>query len=294
MNPFLQKLGYSPDDRVVIFHADDIGMCHATIPAIEQLFAAGLLSSAAAMVPCSWFPALAAYAREHPQADIGVHLTFTCEWDVYRWGPVGLRDPFSGMLDDEGYFYRTTAAAQQHSNPEAVATELRAQVDRAITAGIDITHIDSHMGTLFHPTFFRAYLELAIQYRVPVMVPRLNSTLMQQRRMDADMVAFFQTAQEWMDARGLPLCDTITALPLEQPGDRLAIAQQQIAALPPGLTHFILHPAADTPELRAICNDWPARVADLHVFVEPTLREYAHAQGLHVIGYRTLRDAMRA
>ena len=100
MNAALKQLGYAADDRVVIIHADDIGMCHATLPAMADLLDFGLLSSAATMVPCAWFPQTAAFCRDHPTVDMGVHLTVNCEWEAYRWGPISTRDPASGMLDD--------------------------------------------------------------------------------------------------------------------------------------------------------------------------------------------------
>ena len=102
MNPILAHLGFRPDDRVVIIHADDLGMCHATIPAVAELFDAGLVSSAATMVPCPWFPAVAAYARANPAVDIGVHATLTCEWDACRWGPLSTRERHRGCWTMRG------------------------------------------------------------------------------------------------------------------------------------------------------------------------------------------------
>ena len=129
INPFLKKMGFADDDRVVIFHADDIGMCRSANVAYQELIEAGPLSSGSVMVPCPWFPAAADYCRRHPQADMGVHLTLTCEWDGYRWGPLSTGDPASGLLDDEGYFDRSTAEAQDHAQPEAVTLEIKAQVE---------------------------------------------------------------------------------------------------------------------------------------------------------------------
>jgi hypothetical protein len=111
MNPYLSRLGYGPEDRVVVLHADDIGMCHATLPAYVDLLEFGLISSAATMVTCPWFPQAAALCRAQPEADMGAHLTLTCEWDDYRWGPISTRDYASGLLDAEGYLHRTSEAA---------------------------------------------------------------------------------------------------------------------------------------------------------------------------------------
>ena len=123
-NPVLRKLGLADDDRVAIIHADDIGMCQASLAAFADLVDFGLISSGATMVPCPWFPSVAMYCREHPVVDLGVHLTLTCEWDTYRWGPVSTRDPASGMIDEEGYFYRQSEPVQEHGDPAAVQIEL--------------------------------------------------------------------------------------------------------------------------------------------------------------------------
>src|SRR5689334_17257195 len=151
MNPVLKKLGFDPHDRVLIIHADDIGMCQATLPAYADLLEFGLVSSAAVMVPCPWFAQAAAFCREHSTVDVGVHLTVNCEWAGYRWGPISSCDRATGMLDEQGYFHASSAAVERLADPVAVALELRAQVERALQAGIDATHVDAHMGTVLLP-----------------------------------------------------------------------------------------------------------------------------------------------
>src|SRR3954470_8351299 len=124
-NPALRELGFSDGDRVVVVNADDVGMCGATVDAFFDLIDSGLASSGSAMVPCPWFPAVAARCRERAagSVDIGVHLTLTCEWDLYRWGPLSTRDPRSGLVDDEGYFFRN-ADLWTGLDPAAARTEM--------------------------------------------------------------------------------------------------------------------------------------------------------------------------
>src|SRR5215217_5387194 len=117
MNPMLRELGFRPDDRAVVVHADDIGMCHATLPAVDELMAFGLVTSASAMVPCSWFLEVVAWHQRNHQFDLGIHLTLTSEWEGYRWGPITTRAPASGLLDDQGYFHATTSAARRLARP---------------------------------------------------------------------------------------------------------------------------------------------------------------------------------
>ena len=297
-NPLLKQLGLTDTDRVVIFHTDDIGMCQASLAAYMELLDAGIISAAATMVPCPWFPATAAFCRENAaRVDIGVHLTLTCEWDSYRWGPLSTRDPASGLLDDEGYLPRRTeavfAAAQTPGFAAVARAELEAQVARAVAAGIDITHIDTHMGSVFHPALLPAYLELAQRYRVPAMLPRLEEAQIRAMDFPAEMATYFAAQLNTLEAAGLPLLDAILSVDLGQPDDRLAQTLQLLDTLPAGVSYFILHPSKDTPELRAIAPDWRARVADYQVFSDDALRRYIREQGIHVIGYRAIRNLVR-
>jgi predicted glycoside hydrolase/deacetylase ChbG (UPF0249 family) len=290
----MRRLGLRDDDRAVIIHLDDVGMCQATLTAYADLLDFGLVSSAAVMVPCGWFPAVASFCRAHPAADMGVHITLTSEWDSYRWGPISTADPASGLIDGEGYFHRTRADAQAHGDPQAAAAEMEAQVARALAAGVDVTHIDTHMGTVAHVRFAAAYVHTARQHNLPAMVSRWDAERLQQERGVDDTTAHTTSALiRRLEETGFPLIDHMDGMPLE--GDKpLALALAKFAALQPGLTHFILHAAVDTPELRAITPDWPARVADYELFTSPALRDFIRDQGIHVIGYRPLRDLLRS
>jgi len=293
-NPVLRKLGWADDDRAVIIHTDDIGMCQASLAAFADLVEFGLISSGATMVPCPWFPQVAAYCRAHPSVDLGVHLTLTCEWDTYRWGPISTRDPASGLIDEEGYFYRQSEPVQEHGDPTAVQIELLAQVERALKAGIDVTHVDTHMGTVMHQKFIPVYLQVAAHYRLPPMLPRWDQAHLHEMGMDAETAAFAARMLQELEAQGVPMFDHMAMMPLDEPAHRVETAKRLFDALPPGLSYFILHPAMDTPELRAIAPDWPNRVADYEAFTSPELRDYVKGSGIHVIGYRALRDLMRA
>jgi hypothetical protein len=292
MNPVLHKLGFGPEDRVVVVHADDIGMCQATLPALEGLLDAGLLSSAAVMVPCPWFPATAAFCRKHPSVDMGVHLTLTSEWDQYRWGPILSRDHASGLLDAEGYFFRSTPEVMEHGKADAVAVELAAQVDRAREAGIDITHVDSHMGSVFDHKFLPAYLDVAFRQQVPPFFPAIDEEGARASGVDERTLASGREIKRILEERAAPIFDDLRALPLNHPGDQMEVARHLFDTLKPGLSVLLLHPSVDTPELRAIAPDWQSRVANYEVCTRRELREHVRNAGIEVIGYRALRDAM--
>jgi predicted glycoside hydrolase/deacetylase ChbG (UPF0249 family) len=294
-NPVLRKLGFSDDDRVAIIHADDIGMCQATLPAFAELVEFGLVSSGAVMVPCPWFPQAAAYCRQTPGVDVGVHLTLTSEWETYRWGPISTRDPASGLMDGEGYFHERSEQVQENGDATAAQRELEAQVSRALTAGIDVTHVDTHMGAVAHPKFFPAYLQTGLPRRLPMMIPRLDEAGFREVGLDAGSAVFAASMIQELEAQGLPLLDRVVGLPLEEePGDRMALVKGTLDSLPPGLTHLFSHPAVDTPELRAITPRWRSRVADFYAFSSTELRDHVRASGVQVIGYRVLRELMPA
>ena len=156
----LEKLGFAPGARAAIIHADDLGMCHAANAAFPENQAFGIVKSGSVMMPCSWAPEIAAWCRAHPEVDVGVHVTLNSEYDRYRWPPISTRDPKSGLVDEEGYMWRSIEDVHRHVDPDAAAAEMRDQVDLALSLGIDVTHIDTHMGTVFHPQLVPAYIQL--------------------------------------------------------------------------------------------------------------------------------------
>jgi predicted glycoside hydrolase/deacetylase ChbG (UPF0249 family) len=296
-NPVLKKLGYSDHDRLAIIHTDDIGMCQASVQAYSELWDFGLISSGATMIPCPWSLEAVKLCRENPDMDMGVHITLTSEWERYRWGPISTTDPASGMIDEEGFFYRSSEEVQEHGDPEAVSVEIQTQIERALANGIKPTHMDTHMGSVASPKFIPAYIQMAIQFGLPPMIMRLSEEEWLQMGMGPDMAAMAVQMVAQLEEQGIPLLDRIATLELDQhsdPADRVEYAKQVLGGLGPGLTHFIIHPSADTPELRAITPDWPFRVADFKAFQSEDLRSFVEKSGLQVIGYRDLLNLMQS
>jgi chitin disaccharide deacetylase len=289
-NPLLKKIGLSIHDRLVIIHADDTGMCQASLRAYEELTQRGFISSASTMVPCSWFPAVASFCRENPKTDMGVHLTLTSEWSNYRWSALSTTDPTSGIIDSEGYFFRTSEEVQAKAEPDAVNLELQAQINRALSAGINITHIDTHMFSIAHQKFVINYIELALKLRLPLLLPRMDEMSYHQLGFDHDLTSIATNMVHHLEDQGIPLVDFVTGLDLDKPQNRKKQAKKVLSELPPGITHFIIHPSIATPELRAIAPDWKSRVADFRTFMDEDLQKYISQIGLHLIGYQTLKD----
>ena len=273
-------------------------MCAASLQAYEDLLTTNVLSSAAVMTPCPWFLATAFSYRHRevtvPHIDLGVHLTLTAEWENYRWGPLSTNDPGSGLLDGEGYFHHQCHQVHEQAQPEAVRRELVAQIERALAAGIDITHIDSHMLCLVHPKFLPHYADLARTYRVPAFLPTPQAFRNQLGGMlgaaeSEEIAAQLDKLQE----EGFPLLDHAEMMSLDQPENRLEEARQKLEGLPPGISYFLIHPSTDTDELRSITPDWRCRVADYELFRSPEWADVVRESGVKVIGWRGIRDAMR-
>lgn len=292
-NPLLKKLGFSDTDRLVIIHVDDVGMCQASLQGFADLWEFGTISSGAVMVPCPWFRAVVDWARRHPEVDLGVHGTVNSEWDGYRWGPISTCDPATGLIDEEGYFHKREPAVQSGADPEAVRAEIEAQLNRALAAGLDVTHLDTHMGTITHPRFIAGYLQVLGQARLPGLIPRLDAAGLMKLGLDEDAARLFEGLIHQLEEAGTPTLDAVEYMPLDDSQGHIEIAKRKLSNLPAGITHFLMHPAVDTPELRAITPDWPSRVANYQAFMSREIKDFLKNAGIHVIGYRLIRDAMR-
>jgi len=288
--PVVEQLGLPRGTRAAIVHADDIGMCHAANAAFWEVQAFGIVTSGSVMMPCPWVPEMAAWCRGHPEADVGVHLTLTCEWEGYRWRPISTCDPASGLIDEQGYMWRSVEALHQHMDPAAAAAELRAQVALALELGIDVTHIDTHMGAVAHPELALAYIALMREYRIPAMLPRLSASELQAHRIDEPTGRMMAHAWEDLVASGMPVIDHLADL---AEGHELETYQQGFARLSPGLSHAIVHPAAPGYEAEVITRSAPQRMADYRMMLNPRLKAWLAEQGIRLIGYRQLRGLMR-
>jgi predicted glycoside hydrolase/deacetylase ChbG (UPF0249 family) len=290
-NSVVSRLGLPRGTRAAIVHADDIGMCHAANVAFWEDQAFGIVTGGSVMMPCPWVPEMASWCRAHPEADVGVHLTLTSEWEGYRWRPISTCDPASGLVDEQGYMWRSVEALHRHMDPAAAIAELRAQVALALELGIDVTHVDTHMGALAHPQLVPAYVALMREYQIPAMMPRLSASDLQTQGIDEQTGQLWARTWETLAANGTPLLDrVVTTLAV---GHELETYQQGFARLPAGLSHVIVHPAAPGYEVEVITDSAPQRMADYRMMLNPQLKAYLAEQGICLVGYRQLRDLMR-
>ncbi len=290
MTETLELLGYRPDDRVLIIHADDVGFSHASNVAAFEAMERGSLTCGSVLVPAPWFAETAKLQAQYPDADLGVHLTLTAEYGDYRWRSV------SGLAElqaPDGGMWRDVPSVVEHASPGAVAAELRAQVELALAAGIDVTHLDTHMGTVMHPAYLPAYVDLAVEDRLPLFFIRASD-----RRLAAlgDGADVYLEQADRLGALGWPMLDNIIIKTLVEiePEDKDRRFREMFADLRPGLTHFLVHPAAASDELQAITPEsWRYRGADYEVFRRPDIRAYCEGLGIKLTGYREIRDRLR-
>lgn len=287
--PILNALGFSADERVVVFNADDFGLCESSISALDDLADIGIVSSASVMVPCPWFPAAAEWSRQHPEFSIGVHLTLTSEWNNYRWPSITPPFDGSGLLDSQGYLHQSRDSMVNEANEHAVSLEMIAQVERATQFGIDITHIDSHMYTALRQPFFKHYYALQKRFCTPVVLWPLRD----RPSIGIDEDELNQTTSWLKQQSPAYLLDQHLWTRMAPPAATIDTVKKMLSNLKPGLSRFYIHPAKDSPELRRIVPDWQCRVADYDVFMSTELLQYIKRLGIKMVSYRQLKHAMQ-
>lgn len=279
--PLQVRLGYPADAKLLILNADDLAVSHsenvASLGALEKKF----ITSGTAMVPCPWFTEVAAYARAHPAVDLGLHLTLTSEWDNYRWGPVSSRALVPSLVGPDGYFYADTESVAKHANLNEVETELRAQLERARSMGLQPSHLDAHMHVLYRtPELFKVFLKVAHEYKLPIRMAR-NERLFQQT---LPLIA----AED-------PVEDAIFSPGADVPASGWTDYYVNLVKnLQPGVTEIFVHLAHDDVESQAIMvnhPEWGAawRQRELDAISSPAVQKALEDNHVILIGWREIR-----
>ncbi len=282
--PTLQeRLGYPANARLLVIHADDFGMAHSVNRAIIEALEHGWVTSASLMVPCPWFPEAAKWAAAHPDADVGIHLTLTSEWTTYRWGPLSGRDKVRSLLDSQGYLPLLAEEAAKQDKPKEAEHELRAQIEFAKAAGVHITHLDTHMGTVLEAEpLFKLYRDLGKSYALPVLLERQGE--------HGGLQAPAWTRVAMNEA---PLDLVVQVGDGVKPDQWLATYEKLLQPLPPGVYQLIVHLGYDDDEFRGATADHPGwgaawRQRDLDVVKSDEFRQFLKDQGFRLITWRDL------
>jgi chitin disaccharide deacetylase len=279
-----ERLGYAADARVLIINADDFGMCHDQNEGVILGLQEGVFTSSTILVTCPWFEEAAEFARNNPAADFGVHLTLTAEWDSYKWGPVLGRRAVPSLVDERGYLWQTVAQVYEHARLDQAEAELREQIEKALAAGIDATHLDSHMGTLqLRADYHEIYARLAGEYRLPI---RLAS----RRRMHTEGMG---AILDQLDAAGVVTPDHLVFHGPPSVDQTESYWTNLLRTLKPGVTEILCHPAIARDELKSCARDAMQREADFRYFISVKTRNLIKDEGVELVGFRKLRDLMR-
>ncbi len=280
-----ERLGYPADSKLLIIHADDLAVAHSEDAASFDALDKQAVTSASIMVPCPWLTEVADYAKAHPDADLGLHLTLTSEWKTYRWGPVESKDKVPSLLDPSGYLWPDTPQSVGALKADEAEREIRAQIERAVAMGIHPTHLDSHMGTLFsRPDLFAVYVKVAREYKLPFLAFIAPDTP--------------KELSSVLSSKDVLLNSVVIADPSVHPSDWNTFYANAIKNLKPGVTEIIVHLGHDDAELQAVTvghADYGAawRQRDYDVVTSPEFKKLLEENHVILIHWKDLKTLVQ-
>jgi predicted glycoside hydrolase/deacetylase ChbG (UPF0249 family) len=286
---YAERLGWPAGTKAVIFHVDDAGMSYDSNRGAIQAIESGVATSTSVMMPCPWVPHFAAYLKDHPQADAGIHLTLNAEWKNYRWGPVAGKSVVPGLVDPQGYLWHDVRDVVGHATADEFEAEIRAQIDKALALGISPTHLDSHMGTCFQPPFVERYVKVGIEKGIPVLV--FGGHLQHIGAEAGQFKPLIRLLAEQVWSAGLPVIDDLVTQPTKGPdyGQRKQELFKLLADMKPGITQIIVHCTAPTEAFSQISGSGPAREAELRLMLNPEVRSFINEHGIVLTTWRELK-----
>lgn len=292
---YAERLGWKAGDRVVIFHGDDAGLSHNTNTGLEDAMEKGLLSSASIMMPTPWVPEIVKYAKEHPKADFGLHLTLTSEWELYRWGPVAGKPAVPGLVDEQGCLWRNVTGVAEHASADEVEREIRAQIDRAETMGLKFTHMDTHMGTLFAKVeYFKRYMKIGIEKKIPILASGSHGPNAIRENGDAIKLLGVMAEQVWK--AGLPVLDDIhtDSYTWKDKAQKKQNYMKLMHDLKPGVTEVIMHCIHPSEEFPMISSSTDIRYGDYLAMTDPEMKKVVEDEKIIITNWRELMERRKA
>ncbi|MCX7796541.1 MAG: polysaccharide deacetylase family protein [bacterium] len=288
----------SKNDRYLIINADDLGMCHSSNQAIFKLFEEGFITSSTMMAPCPWVKEVEDFYKVRPEVDIGIHLTFTSEWKLYKWGPVTKNSSVSSLITKEGYFPETSEEVELHAKREEVREEIKNQIELVINLGINPSHLDNHMGSLYGLKYGNSFLDIVFEfckmYNFPFRLPKnLDETMKTQLPKEA--ISNYERIIDLADKIGVRLIDYLVSysFSLEDGEDYKAFKKKVIDIvrnLKAGISELYIHPGLATEELKAINPHWEKRQMEFDLFRDEELYKIIQDEGIKLIRWKDLRD----
>ncbi|MGC8716575.1 MAG: polysaccharide deacetylase family protein [bacterium] len=293
-------LGYSENDRLLIINADDLGMCHSSNMAIFKLFEEGYISSSTLMTPCPWVREVVKHYKEHPDIDIGVHLTFTSEWENYKWGPVTRGKDVSSLITPEGYFPQTSEELEGAAKRDEIRIEIKSQIELAFKLGIEPSHLDNHMGTLYGLHFGKSFLDIIFdfchEYQLPFRLPK--NVEEEAKRLPKEALENLDRIFSLAEEKGIILIDHLvsSSFNMEEGEDYNSFKESifnLFRNLKPGISEFYIHPGFATEELKAINPHWQKRQWEFNLFIEDETKKVIEEEGIKLIRWKDIMKAQR-
>lgn len=287
---YAEKLGWPKGSKVVIFHSDDLGMSYSSNAGTIEAFEKGVLTSASAMMPCPWIPHWNHYLKNHPDIDNGLHLTLTSEWTDYRWAPLAGAARVPGLTDGEGCLPDNVGLVVENATADEIEMEIRAQISRAEKMGMTITHIDSHMGTLFaDKDFFERYVKVGVEKQIPILIA--GGHLQFASVEDAEAVALLAGVAKEVWAAGLPVLDDVHTATYGWKDAALKKTNmiRDLKAMQPGVMEVILHCTRPSDVFEKIADSGPTRLADLELMLDDDVRQVIEEEGIILTTWRELK-----
>lgn len=286
---YAEKLGWEKDDVVLILHIDDAGMSHGSNLGVMQSIEHGIATSFSIMMPCPWVPELVEWIQKNPSADAGLHLTMTSEWKSYRWGPLAGKPAVPGLVDEQGCLWHSVQQVCAHATPDEIEKEIRAQIERAEELGIEITHLDSHMGTLFaRADYFERFLKVGIEKQIPILAVGGHMTHTMVENGEAAKALLPLAPKIW--EAGLPVIDdlhtSVTSWKMPEKNERLF---KLIQELKPGITEILFHASVMTEELPLITGSARSRHDDTQLLKDPKLKALIQERDITLTTWRELK-----
>jgi chitin disaccharide deacetylase len=287
---------YEKFEGQIVLHQDDVGMCHGANVAFSELSALGSITSGSVMVPCPWFREAAEMAAANKSLDLGVHLTLTAEKEFYRWRPLTSAGKSSGLVDDDGYMWRDVSSVRRNANVDAVALELRAQINFALASGFDVTHLDAHMGATLAPEFCAIYIALGVEYRLPVLLTKKLSQYGPNNHITGVSDERFEGFINFAEQTRQPIFDRVLETDFGRPSTQSLAPdayQKMFTKSKTGLTFAALHPNAPGEVEVIEPNQFHVRTQEYEIFSSKDYLTWLTKNEITPIGMRELRDAMR-
>ncbi|WP_234982139.1 polysaccharide deacetylase family protein [Algoriphagus halophilus] len=320
---YAEKLGYPKGKKVAIFHVDDAGMSYESNFGTFQAIQNGVATSCSVMMPCPWAATFLRESKVSPGIDIGLHLVLTSEWKTYRWEPLAGKSLVPGLTDPEGAFWPSVAEVVRHASAEEVYLELKAQIDRALQIGVQPTHLDSHMGTLFaKPEYLETYLKVGLEYQIPIMFPGGRNKLITQslqlplvkelkekgaytEGMELPVPDILEEAEAFgkrIWELGFPVLDDLHSISGDWKPEKSPYTQEEITdykiqkfketldTMDPGLAMIIVHCSPATENFQHFSSSGRSRQADLEAMLSDELKSYIDQEEIILTTWREVLE----